>query len=65
MGEVNDGLKVKSLQKGEIQLVTLSRPAEVVFYHPIVAWWYKVRHGFSGVCNTNMMVRSKSRSTVR
>jgi hypothetical protein len=47
MRKVDDGLEVKPLKKGEIQLVAVSRTAEIVFYHAIVAWWYKVRHGFS------------------
>lgn len=50
MREVDDGLEIKPLKEREIQLVTVSRAAEIIFYHAIVAWWYKVRHGFSRVC---------------
>jgi hypothetical protein len=51
MGEVDDSLEVQPFQEGEIQLVTLPGAAEVMFYHPIVAWRHKVRHGLSTVCS--------------
>ena len=51
MGEVDNSPQVEPFEEREIQLVTLSRATEVNLNHPIVAWWYKVRHGFSSLCS--------------